>query len=246
MVTKKTIISALLAAFLVMPVVARAAVVLASTTNNDWEHALSLGRNPTRADLYGRLSGTGDARYYEFSVTKPGTIRVVMQTVPDVDLLEPRLVLYAPEMMTIGPALPMPQPPRTLAAVYGADAKTTTTEGPFRTKLSLRFDHDLQLDTAGTYYLAVYNAGQDTGAYRLRLSTSGAPSLGWNDQFRSWWLTNAWLGPQFGALTIPLMVGVAAAIAWLIISKVPHPQVARARVRTSSRSRRSSSHGNVS
>ncbi len=224
---KQTAVILAIAAVVILPVIARAAIVLASTTNDDWRRAVDLGSNPTRADVYGRLTGTGDARYYRFTVSTAGTIRLKVQTEPNVELLQPQIVLYEPEGITIGPALPMPQPPKTLAAVYGASAKELVTEGPLRTKTELRFDHDVALDTPGTYYLAVYNAGQDSGAYRLRLTTTNAPALSWGEQFRTWWLTNAWIGPQYGALTIPAIFAVIAVIAWFIISKMPHPHAVR-------------------
>lgn len=198
-------------------------VVQASTTNDSWERAVTLGTNPSTAVLYGRLGDTGDARFYSFSATRASTLTVQVEIAEEATGLEPRVVLYIPEEITIGPALPMSQPPKTLAAVYPANASKVHVEGPLRTTLTTRVDQSVELPKPGRYYLAVYNAGRASGAYRLSVVSDPASDWPISIRLRSWWLANVWLGPQYGALTIPLLIGVAALAAWLIVRRVPSP-----------------------
>lgn len=209
---------------LLVPVFGHAStVVRASTTNDSWERAVTLGSNPSTAVLYGRLGDTGDARFYSFSVSQATALQVQVEITEEDVQLEPRVVVYVPEEMTIGPALPMLQPPKTLAAVYPANASEVHVEGPLRTTLTTRVDQSVELPKAGRYYLAVYNAGRASGAYRLSMTRDPAAAWPMSVRLRSWWLANIWLGPQYGALTIPLLVGVAALAAWLIVRRVPSP-----------------------
>lgn len=244
MTAKSKIISLILASLLASPAVAKAqTVVTASSLNTTWKKAVSIGDNPLKAELYGRLVGTGDARYYRFRIDQPVSLKVNIVTSAEKNRLEPRLVLYEPEQITVGPALPMSQPPLTLAMVLTANAATIHTEGLMRTRLITRFDRMIKLDQAGQYYLAVYNAGQDQGPFRLSLSTTLVKNSPWMSVLRSWWLTNIWLGPQYGTLTVPLFITAAALIAWLIVSRVPLPVRAKSRSR---RSRRTITHGRIS
>jgi len=229
--TKKILIGAIGLSWLLISIPpAKASTVLATTANHDWQAAVSLGANPGSALLYGRLSARA-AQYYSFTVTQPLTLHVNVEINPRVaGKFDPRIILYSPESITVGPALPMPQPPLTMAAVYPANASVKRVEGPLFTSLLKKVDQYLPIVQPGRYYLAVYNAGPISGAYRLSLVQDvSSASLG--NIWQRWWLTGSWFGPQSGAIIIPLILVALAIAGWVTLHhenyKLPRPKTRR-------------------
>jgi len=197
--------------------------VSAGSKNDIFERAASLGSKPEAAMLYGKLSSTGDVRYFTFTISEPQTLNIRLDEAVRPGDFEPRLVVYEPDARTVGPVLPMPQPPSTIALVYTSNVNRSFTEGPLRTRLNTRIDRSFTLTQTGRYYLAVYNAGRGAGAFRLTVSSDAEPTWSRSAHFERWWLTSIWFGLESSTLFIPFIALLAAITAWLIVRHVPAP-----------------------
>ena len=105
----------------------------AASKNTEYQKAKNLGSQPAIATEYDVLGATASVRYYRLDITSPTRYQIDL----DIDgtqknVFEPRLVVFRPDSITVGPALPVLQPPSTVAMVYGAQDRLTEHEGPDR------------------------------------------------------------------------------------------------------------------
>jgi hypothetical protein len=195
----------------------------AATKNSDWQHAKNLGDQPAIATEYDVLGATASVRYYRFDISSPTRYQIDL----DIDgtqknVFEPRVVVFRPDSVTVGPALPVLQPPSTIAMVYGAQDRITEHEGPWLSLINHRLHSDIDFPKTGTYYIAVYNAGNIGGPFRITL-TEGDHELTWSQAAVRWIRTGLWVGAQWWNVLVPFIGATVAAFFWYIIHRVPHP-----------------------
>lgn len=197
----------------------------ATAPNTDWQHARSLGRDPQSISTTGTLGGTGSVRYYQVRVSAPTDFRVYL----DIDgngkpTAQPRLVLFQPDEQTIGPALPIAQPPSTIATVFAATDNTRMTSGPWLSVFTRRLSSTITLPSAGTHFLAVYNASEYPGSFRLMLERSDVSGTPIATRLHRWFSVGLWTAPQVITLLLPVLATALATLTWVIIHRLPHPK----------------------
>lgn len=202
---------------------------VSAATNTSWQQSVPL-RSPLSGHvLYGTLSQTGSSAFYTFTITRPGSITVSLSvpTWADQDFM-PQLVLYEPDSITVGPVLPMAQPPETIASIFPSDSGSLFFDQSSLTVRRQVQETTLVMAKPGRYFLAVYNAG--TAAGRWRLAFNGPPKV--VDIFR-WpgqcWQDNAWTGWTLQTLFIPLLV---LALSAAVISRIKVKPKAKPRKRS--------------
>jgi hypothetical protein len=198
-------------------------VAFAAEINRDWTTAKNLGKQPGIVTQHGQLGATSSVRFYRLEISSPTTYQIDL----DIDgqlkqSFHPRIVVYRPDTVTAGPALPMIQPPSTVASVYATSEQQIGHEGPWLSIINHRFHATVPFETAGTYYVAVYNAGTVGGPFRLTLLEGEQKLTAWQMTMR-WCRTGMWVGAQWWNIIIPIIFAVIAAIFWYIIHRLPHP-----------------------
>ena len=197
-----------------LPAPALAGNFVTSSQHQTWQNSELLDLSKGITTRFAGLS-TGQARFYRLSISQPTKLTVVVSVSPKVDQrFLPSVILFQPELQTTGPALPLEQPPNTLASVYpglvGRTAWHWKTQTSSRTVLSTQ----LSLTTSGDYYLAVYNPSKVSGVYQVKITTDQKISASNILDYPSlWWYTQVWAGWGLASLLLPLVVLL---IAWLI------------------------------
>lgn len=205
--------------------------VFASTTHHDWKTAQRLGTQPAVTTQYGQLGTTGSTQFYRLDISTPTTYHIDL----DIDgqlrsVFHPRIVVYRPDTVTAGPALPMLQPPSTVASVYATSEPSVGHEGPWLSIINYRFQADVDFSATGTYYVAIYNAGKIGGPFRMTMLEGDQQLSAWQSMSR-WWRTGMWVGAQWWNIIVPLFSAALAAIFWYIIHRLPHPAQRHAKKR---------------
>lgn len=181
--------------------------------NSTWQRSQQLPVPFKGHMLYGGLGGSGSAAWFTFSLTEPTTVDVAL-SVPagSSKNFQPRLVVYQPESMTVGPVLPISQPPNTAALIYRSTEGPTTFDIVGFVEQQRKLQATLTLPAAGRYYLAVYNAGQASGRWRLQLGQA-SPAVATLTRWPiRWWQDQAWAGWTTKTLFLPFWV--VALIVW--------------------------------
>lgn len=201
-------------------------ITAAQAKTSNW-HLARLVRAPLAGQvLYGPLSSPGASAWYRFGVNRPTTINVIL-SVPTwtSEKFQPHLVFYQPESMTIGPVLPMDQPPQTAASVYPPTESTVRFNSLTLVQERVRLRATLTTHQAGWYYLAVYNPGVTAGRYRLEFAGSRWrwPSiLTWP---LVWWQDQAWAGWTLVTMFLPLWLVALVAWSWLVMAPVREKKI---------------------
>jgi hypothetical protein len=115
--------------------------------------------------------------------------------------------------------MPFNQPPKTAALVYPAPDNLTWSEPATQTTSAVRWNQSLTLDQAGTYYLAVYNAGDQPGRWRLTL-TNPTTAISWSDVLRQpqlWWYSQLWAGWTIQSFFLPVSLMTLLLFIWWLI-----------------------------
>lgn len=192
--------------------------VAITKNNRTWETAAKIGSLREPALLFGALGSTGDVQFFSMTVKKTGTITAALDVpVWATTKFHPQLVVYQPDGSTTGPTLPMVQPPETIALVYPLTERDRRFEAWTQISTIHRLRTTLDLPVTGTYYFAVYNAGSESGRFRLTLTPPTAGSvtnvMGWP---RCWWISHIWATPSITTLFAPLVfLGGIIVILWM-------------------------------
>ncbi len=186
-----------------------------SQAGQTWQSAQPLSLSATPTILYGQLNSEGQADFYRLNVTRPVTVRLELGQPQAARNFVARIVLYQPDGQTIGPVLPMDQPPHTLALVYPASSFRQTFDVFTQVTYSQTLDTPVRLEQTGTYYLAVYSASTPAGRYRLTLDNGQASIANWSDSWRlpqRWWEDQAFAGWSWQTLFTPTLLLVLAVL----------------------------------
>ncbi len=188
-----------------------------SAAGTSWRSATPLHRVTWSQSAYGQLKSVGQAKFYAFAIARPAAVRIRLDVATGHRAFIPQVVVYQPDAMTFGPPLPMEQPPNTIATVYPGRSHRTQTDSSTLIQFENRIDVTTQLEQAGTYYIAVYNASTVNGGYRLRL---GQDHIMADDVFAwpvRWWQDQAFAGWSWRTAVVPL---IALLLIWLILQAV--------------------------
>lgn len=212
-----------LAAVIILSAIGASASVVATNRNTTWEQAQTINLADGPAVLFGVLGSTGDARFYRLSVDKPMTVDATLDVPIWADArFHPQLVVYQPDSVTVSPSLPLVQPPNTIALVYPLTVRTKHFDRATQISMTERLRVAIELPVAGQYYLAVYNADQQSGRWRLTMADQAddrTPSA-WSWPKR-WWVAQHWASPSPATVYLPivLVVIIAVVVGWGIANK---------------------------
>lgn len=214
---------------------ARAATLnVSAATDANWQAASPIRVPTVRNVMFGVFREPYDARIFTFTITRP----ITMDAAIDVSMetnehFRPQLVIYRPESYTVGPILPIDQPPRTSAAVYPTTDRMRNFEPMMMANTVRRLTTRLTFDVPGKYYLAVYNASIEPGRWRLELRPPAA-AQSVTDFLRTWWMFRLWSGTLWeGIAGMAVALAVPTAILWLIYRRRrPPPRPAARKKRT--------------
>ncbi len=198
-----------------------------TTENTRWERAEKLTVADEPAVVFGALGSTGDARFYTLRADASSTLSIALDVPVWADpKFHPQIVVYQPDMMTVGPSLPMTQPPSTIALVYPLSGSAKRFEGLTQINIVERLKTTIDLPVAGKYFLAVYNADRVGGRFRLTLSdpsADGRPAL-WSWPKR-WWISQTWASSSSAVAYLPLvLLGAMIVVTW-VITRLRRPNI---------------------
>lgn len=172
------------------------------------------------------LSNTGSVVYYRYTVAGATPLSISL-AVPRsaAERFVPRLALFSPSEFTAGPELPIEQPPQTIAAIYPGTTRSTIFDPATQAMYNQTIALNITLPTAGTYILAVYNAGTVSGEYRLSIQRGVIRMASWADAWTmpmQWWRDQSFAG--FGWLTLitPIVILLAG---YLVYLRLDHHQL---------------------
>lgn len=203
--------------FFLIPV-AKAAVIVDSIDGAvSSVTAENIGRAPVEGFFFGHLPRLGQARFVRFAVDAPSTVYIQLAVPANAAAdFQPRLVVYSPSTTTVGPSLPITQPASTIATVYPVSGHERLFERLTQGSYAVVLANPIEVTEPGDYYIAVYNAGDDGGSFRLAVSpTVTLPRTGLMNFGTRWWLTHRWLGFDPGTMFLPgamLLVFAGAAL----------------------------------
>ncbi len=180
-----------------------------------WATAQPLRLSSAPISVYGRLRAEGDSQFYRISASSPTQIRTEIGTPISQAQFEPRLVLYQADGQTIGPSLPMDQPPKTLALVYSANNDVAVFEALTQIAYRQKLNTTVFIPT-GTSYLAVYDASPHSGNFRLTVTAGPDVPLSWSDTWNllpHWWHDQVFAGVSWRTLFTPALLVVLMILA---------------------------------
>lgn len=217
---RRSFIVAAIALLLWLPVVTLGQTVL------PWAAADVVEPQQHEVVKYGAL-GINDGTYYRLRLARPAVVQVQVAVATNAPTgFQPQVVVFSPDELTVGPVLPIAQPPATLATLYPASTHRVAFE-PFTqvfTKTIVSAPHTFG---AGETYVAVYNAGNASGRYRLTLNP-GSALVQWQDAWQlpvRWWHDQTFAGWGWQSFLTPLLVGLAVWAVWLRLQHHHlHPQ----------------------
>ncbi len=190
-----------------------------------WDKPIVINQSLRQFTDYRTIAPIGGVIYYRLTVSRPTTlilnVNIPRSASPN---FAPQAVMFEPDPQTIGPLLPIAQPPQTIAIVYPMTPPTEVFDPATQTSSTVRLSATPNLPGAGTYLLAVYNAGRTTGRYQLILRDQ-SNMMPWSE---AWWMPLGWWHEQvfagFSWLTLitPLLAALGA---WLIYLRLDHHQL---------------------
>ncbi|MBI5467029.1 MAG: hypothetical protein HY975_02330 [Candidatus Kerfeldbacteria bacterium] len=178
---------------------------------------------------YGTL-GVNAGQYYRLRLNQPANLALQIAIATNAPAgFRPQIVVFTPDAQTIGPLLPIAQPTETIATLLPTNAHRVQFE-PF-TQVFSKTTVDAQEEFgAGETYIAVYNAGNTPGRYRLTVS-AGSALVQWQDAWQlpvRWWNDQGFAGWGWQSLLTPLLVALAIWAVWLRLQHHNlHPQPRR-------------------
>lgn len=181
-----------------------------AAVGHTWQDAAPVRFHGSEAVTYGQLATQNQAAMYVMTIDEPTVIRLELGVPRHAPAeFSPRVVVYQPDSMTLGPALPMEQPPLTLATVYPAVGTDTTFSILTQVSYRLALNTTVQLNQPGTYYLGVYNPSIWSGKYRLEIDQGAVGVANWSDAWMlpaRWWSDQAFAGWSWRTILTPLLV----------------------------------------
>jgi hypothetical protein len=142
----------------------------AAKQGSTWQRPRTLNSKQELVLNYGKLEATGDAVYYRLSIAASLTVKFQIDIPRHASSkFAPQLVVFEPYTSTIGPLLPLAQPPQTIALVYPMTTVKEVFNPATQTAYAVRLEAQPEFKTPGTYLIAVYNAGTVGGTYRLTM-----------------------------------------------------------------------------
>lgn len=206
------------------------ASLLTMTTVDGWEKAKTIRPYASEQVVFGKLSQPLQSHFLTWENEGSHQVRITI-AVPESASSDfhPRLALFEPSDEMIGPLLPMDQPPKTLAAIYPANNDQAVFEGLTQTQYTVRLALDLTLEKSGQYYLAVYNADDVAGTYRLTITPPETDVWTAVTAYPGrWWTSHAWAGLSIRTLFLPaVVIGTLSALCWFIMLRLKTPIVTR-------------------
>lgn len=208
----------LVAAAVVAMSVAFSPRTTAADLGASWEQAIEVDPTASHYLNYRSLHATGDVVYYRLTITQPTRLRMQLG-LPEVANAKfvPQVALFKPQMVTIGPVLPIVQPPQTMALVYPLTDPRGVFDPFTQAAYHIRLDAQLSLTTPGTHYFAVYNAGSAAGEYRFVLDR-GQPVAAWQDAWTmpmQWWRDQTFAGFSWRTFITPALIALGLWFVWL-------------------------------
>lgn len=196
-----------------------------ATDGTTWPEAKNIKLSGGQFIDYRRLSETGDAVYYRVDIAVPSIVRFDVSISRSASTkFVPQVVVYEPSDQTIGPLLPLDQPPETIARVYPITQTRTVFNAFTQTQTDVRLEAQPEFTVPGTYIFAVYNAGTVGGQYRLMLDR-GASIAQWQDAWqmpKRWWQDQAFAGFSWLTLITPALITL---VVWLVYLRLDHHQL---------------------
>lgn len=171
---------------------------------------------------YRTLRTTGDAVYYQVTLKEPSRVRFEVSIPRSASpKFVPQVVVFQPNDVTIGPLLPLEQPPQTIALVYPVTQPRIVFDAFTQTLTTVRLEAQPSFAQAGTYTFAVYNAGTVAGQFKFSLD-QGASLAQWQDAWQMptrWWRDQMFAGFSWLTLITPLLIGLCL---WLVYLRLDH------------------------
>lgn len=190
------------------------------SSGQGWDAPITIHEGSKHFTDYQTLYGTGGVAYYQFTISQPTTVhfRVGISRLAPAKFA-PQIALFVPNTDTIGPLLPIVQPPQSLAQVYPMTPTERAVDIFTQTVYTSRVVADPTLTVLGTYRLAVYNAGSDNGTVRFDFDR-GQDAVPWMDIWRlpvCWWNDQLFAGFSWLTLITPVLVIVGL---WLVSKRL--------------------------
>ncbi|MEK7537596.1 MAG: hypothetical protein AAB619_01325 [Patescibacteria group bacterium] len=197
----------------------------AAGTGDSWQQPVTINVNARQFTDYRTLRATGDAVYYRLTVDQPRRVRIQISISRSAAAkFAPQVVLFRPHDTTVGPILPVEQPPETIALVYPMTAPRVVFDVFTQTLYTVRLEAQPVWPTAGTYIFAVYNAGSAGGQYRFLLDRGSAVAQ-WPDAWQlpiRWWRDQAFAGFSWLTFITPALIALGL---WLVWLRLDHHQL---------------------
>lgn len=221
----KKISTIIVGLFIVVLVVVFSLPSRAAGVGETWQRPIIISADHETALYYGQLDKTGDAVYYQMTITTPQTLALRIDVARQANAkFAPQLVVYEPYTTTIGPLLPMDQPPQTIARVYPMTRVEEIFDLTTQVSYAVRLQAEPELAVPGTYRLAVYNAGSAGGTYRLVLGNNTMMAK-WPDVWMMpiyWWHDQTFTGFSWLTLIFPVIL---ALLLWLVYLRLDYHQL---------------------
>lgn len=202
------------------------ATVSASKKNTTWERAQGLKLTGTPIVQYSVLGSVGDARFFSFTASKPSSLHATIDVpIWSDNKFHPQLIIYQPDTVTMGPNVPVPQPPRTVALIYPSASKDKYFDRKNQISVLERLDATIDIPVDGKYYLAVYNADRAAGRFRITLAEPGEQGIQsiwmWP---RQWWIAQTWASESQISAYLPIVLMLSmVGVTWFIVKyRRPH------------------------
>lgn len=192
--------------------------VPASAAGQSWDQPIIIPSGAHHLTDYRTLRGTGGVVYYRLTIGQPTTINISLNISPAAaSTFAPQLVLFVPNNVTVGPLLPIVQPPQTIAQVYPMTGPNNAFVLFTQTRYTQRLVATPSLPVPGTYELAVYNAGRASGGVRLDYDRQAVVAE-WPAVWQLaplWWRDQTLAGFSFLTLLLPALFAIGLWIVWL-------------------------------
>lgn len=195
---------------------------LASDRGLTWQVPIDISADQQPFIHYAKLYTTGDAVYYRVTVSAPSSIRFEVSTSRSAtSKFAPQVVLFQPNDTTVGPILPVEQPPQTIALVYPITQPRESFDAFTQTVSSVRLEARPVFYIPGTYTFAIYNAGSSGGQFKFTL-VQGTSNAVWQDAWQMpyrWWQDQTFAGFSWLTLITPLLLGLCV---WSVYLRLDH------------------------
>lgn len=219
------ILSAICLGLFITVLVINSSLPLAAELGSTWQRPLVLDLGSQPFVHYGKLGSTGEAIYFRLPISQPVSPTFQIDIPSNVSpKFAPQLVVFEPYSSTIGPLLPLAQPPKTIALVYPMTTVKEVFDPMTQAAYRIRLEAKPELTTPGTYLIAVYNAGSVGGSYRMMMGDNLSMAK-WPDVWMipmNWWSSQMFVGFSWMTLIFPTILGL---LIWLIYLRLDHHQL---------------------